>query len=77
MAARLGIELVGLPKQCSELNARDHLWRFLKADVSANWQWATIDEHAEQAEKWVLGLSNREALRKAGILSKNFWLRNL
>jgi hypothetical protein len=77
LAARLGIELVWLPTQCSELTAMDHLWRFLKADVSANWQWATIDEHAEQAEKWVLGLSNWEALRKPGILSKDFWLRNM
>jgi hypothetical protein len=37
LAIRLGIELVWLPKQCSELNAMDHLWRFLKEDVSANW----------------------------------------
>jgi hypothetical protein len=77
LASRLGIVLVWLPKQCSELNAMDHLWRFVKKNVSANWQWATVDEHAEQAERWVLGLSDREALRKAGILSKNFWLRNL
>ena len=77
LAARLEITLVWLPKQCSELNAMDHLWRFVKKDVSANGQWSTVDEHADQAEGWVLGLSNREALRKAGILSRNFWLRNL
>ena len=77
LAARLEIALVWLPKQCSELNAMDHLWRFVKKDVSANWQWSTVDEHADQAERWVLGLSNREALRKAGILSGDFWLRNL
>jgi transposase len=76
-AARLGIELVGLPKQCSELNAMDHLWRHVKGEVSANWQWTTVDEHADRAEQWVLGLSDREALRKAGILSEDFWLRHL
>lgn len=77
LAARLGITLVWLPKQCSELDAMDHLWRFVKKDVSANWQWSTVDEHADRAEGWVLSLSNREALRKAGILSGDFWLRNL
>lgn len=77
LAARLEIALMWLPEQSSELNAMDHLWRFVKKDVSANWQWSTVDEHADQAEGWALGLSNREALRKAGILSGDFWLRNL
>ena len=77
LAARLGIELVWLPKQCSELNAMDHLWKPVKGRISANWQWSTVDEHADHAERWVLGLSDREALRKAGILSEDFWLRHL
>jgi DDE superfamily endonuclease len=77
LAARLGIELVWLPKQCSELNAMDHLWKPVKGQISANWQWSTVDEHADHAERWVLGLSDREALRKAGILSEDFWLRHL
>jgi len=77
LAARLGIELVWLPKQCSELNAMDHLWRPVKGQVSANWQWSTVDEHADHAERWVLGLSDRQALRKAGILSEDLWLRHL
>jgi transposase len=77
LAARLGIELVWLPRQCSELNAMDHLWKPVKGRVSANWQWATVDEHADQAERWVLGLSDRQALRSAGILSEDFWLRHL
>jgi hypothetical protein len=77
LAARLGIELVWLPKQCSELNAMDHLWRHMKGQVSANWQWPTVDDHADRAERWVLGLSAHEALTKAGILSADFWLRHL
>jgi hypothetical protein len=77
MAAELEIELVWLPKQWSELNAMDHLWRPVKDEVSANWQWSTVDEHADHAERWVLGLSDREAMRKAGIRSDDFWLRHL
>lgn len=77
LAVRLRITLVRLPKQCSELNPMDHLWRPVKGEVSANWQWKTVDEHADRAEEWVLGLSDREALRKAGILSEDFWLRHL
>lgn len=77
LAARLGIEPAWLPKQCSELNAMDHLWKPVKGRNSANWRWSTVDEHADHAERWVLGLSDREALPKAGILSEDFWLRHL
>ena len=76
LAKEMGIELVSLPKQCSELNAMDQLWRELKADVSANYQFKTIDEHAAFAEHWVLSLSKTEALSKASVLSKNFWLNS-
>jgi len=75
LAAQLGIHFIFLPKQCSELNAMDQLWKELKGQVSANYQFASIDQHARQAEEWLLSLSKREALRKAGILSKNYWLR--
>jgi hypothetical protein len=75
LAAALNIVLVWLPKQCSELNAMDHLWRALKANISANYQFKNIDEHADFAEHWVLSLSRSEALLKAGVFSKNFWLQ--
>jgi hypothetical protein len=52
----------------------DHLWKEVKRDVLANRQYATIDEEAEAAENWLLWLSPAEARRKAGMLSKNFWL---
>ena len=77
LAAQLGIKLIWLPKQWSELNAMDHLWRELKRNISSNRQFKTIDEQAGYAEKWVLGLSKSCALRKAGVLSKNFWLKNV
>jgi transposase len=76
LAARLGIVLVWLPKQCSELDAVDHLWKELKRLLAANRQFRTIDDEAAQAERWFLGLSPREALRKAGVLSENFWLKD-
>ena len=76
LAARLGIELLRLPKKCSELNAVDHLWRDLKRLIAATRQFRTIEVEADYAEAWFLGLSAREALREAGILSRHFWLRD-
>jgi transposase len=76
LAAALDIHFVWLPKQCSELNSMDQLWKELKSTVSANYQFSSIDEHAEYAENWLLTLTNKEALRKAGVLSKNFWLQS-
>jgi len=75
LAANLGIELIPLPKQCSELNAMDHLWKQLKAEISANYQFNDICQHAHYAEKYVLNLTNFEAKLRAGILSENFWLK--
>lgn len=76
LAQALNIELIFLPKQCSELNAMDHLWRELKSDISANYQFAGIDEHADFAESYILQMSHRQALRRAGVLSKNYWLKS-
>ena len=75
LAARLGFVLVWLPKQCSELNAVDHLWKELKRLIAANRQFRTIDDEAEHAEHWFLELTPHQALRKAGVLSENFWLQ--
>jgi transposase len=75
LAAELDIMLIWLPKQCSELNSMDHLWRELKGKLAANRQFADIDQGARQAEKWLLGLTKTQALCKAGVLSKNFWLK--
>lgn len=77
LAGRLKMELVWLPKQWPELNAMDQLWKGLKKDISANRQYTDVDEQADYAEQWILALSNRRALHKAGILSPKFWLRHL
>jgi len=76
LAARLGIELLWLPKQCPELNAMDQLWKELKRLIAANRQFRTVDQGADYAEQWLLGLSRRQALRKAGVLSEDFWLKD-
>jgi hypothetical protein len=77
LAIRLNIELIWLPKQCPELNVMDHLFKAVKADVCANHQYNTIDEHASYAKDYILQLSNKQARTLAGIFSRNFWLRNL
>lgn len=77
LAAELDIHLFWLPKHTPELNPMDRLWRPLKHYVAANRQAETIDQLAETAEAWILGLSPREALRKAGLLSRRSWLRHL
>jgi transposase len=76
LAASLNIEPIWLPKQAPELNSMDQLWKELKNNVSANYQFSSIDEHADYAEEWLMTLSPREALRKAGVLSKSFWLKS-
>jgi transposase len=76
-ADELRIELVWLPKQWPELNAMDQLWKELKRLIAANRQAASIDALAQEAADWILTLDTQDALRKAGILSPNFWLKNL
>jgi hypothetical protein len=55
----------------------DQLGREWKRLVAANRQATRNEDLAQQAEKWVLGLRPQEALRKAGMLSPRFWLKNL
>lgn len=76
VAEALNIKLIWLPKQCPELNAMDHFWKKVKADIAANYQHATIEQHALVATDYALKLTNKKALQRAGILSKNFWLKS-
>jgi transposase len=76
LARELHIKLVWLPKQCPELNAVDQLFKCLKADVSANHQYQSIEEHARAAVGYLNNLTQEQALIKAGVKSKNFWLKN-
>jgi DDE superfamily endonuclease len=43
LAAQIDIVLVWLPKQCSEHNAMDQLWKEFKGDLAANRQFKNID----------------------------------
>jgi transposase len=77
LAERLKVECLWLPKQTPELNPVDHLWRPVKGKIAANRQYRTVDEEAEYVERYVTQLSNRHTLKLAGILSENFWLRDV
>jgi hypothetical protein len=73
-AAELGIEVRLLPVATPELNAMDHLWRHTKREALADRETVTIDGSALDACRYILDLSPQERLRKAGVLSGNFWL---
>jgi hypothetical protein len=77
LAAQLDIVFVWLPKQCSELNTMDQLWKELNDNLAANRQFKNIDEAVDYVEQWVLNLTDNHALQKAGVFSKSFWLIHL
>jgi DDE superfamily endonuclease len=74
LAAELDIVLLWLPSQCVNVNPMDRLWEAGKDRICANKQHMSIDYQAQFFIDYLLGLSAQEALRKAGILSKRFWL---
>lgn len=76
LADKLRIELLWLPTRCPELNPMEHLWRDAKPRVCANRQYPTIDIQLARFLRHVYSLGDRAALRKAGVLSKRFWLRS-
>jgi hypothetical protein len=75
LAHELGMRLLWLPKRAPELNGMDHLWGHGKDHVCANRQYDEIGAEAERFIAYLHGLSNHQALRQAGLLSPNFWLR--
>jgi hypothetical protein len=76
LAVQLDIVFVLLPKQCSELNTMDQLWKELRGDLAANRQFRNIAEAVDYAEQWILKLTDNQALQKAGVFSKSYWLRH-
>jgi hypothetical protein len=68
--------LLWLPNRSPKLNPLDTLWGQGKDVVSANEQYATIDEQVERFVAHLSSLSNQEALHTSGVLSKKFWLRD-
>ena len=74
LAKRLGIQLRFLPRATPKLNAMDHLWRHVKGRALADRKTRAIEESAQKACQYIFDLSPYERLKKAGILSGNFWL---
>ena len=73
-AKALNIESRCLPRATPERKARDHLWRHGKGRGLANRATTSIDKAADDACQYLLAMSRRERLQKAGGLSGNFWL---
>ncbi len=74
LASVFDIELLWLPKRSPKLNPMDHLWGDGKDEISANKQYATVDDQVSRFLQYLTALSPWEALNKAGVLSENFWL---
>ena len=70
----LKIETRLLPKATPELNAMDHLWRHTKRVTLGSRATLSIEASALAACQYLIDLSPGERLRKAGVLSGNFWL---
>lgn len=75
LAEEFRMDLLWLPKRSPKLNPMDTLWGQGKDAISANRQYATIDEQVERFISHLSGLSRQEALHTSGVLSDNFWLR--
>jgi transposase len=74
LAKELGIELRWLPVACPELNPVEGLGPHLKGTSLANWPTLWMEELMERACRYIQCLSPVERLRKARVLSGNFWL---
>ena len=72
-----GMTLLWLPKRSPKLNPMEPLWGKGKDVISANQQYAGIQEQVDRFLRHLRGWSNQEALHKSGVLSKNFWLRGV
>lgn len=74
LAQELGIAGRLLPRATPELTAMDHLWRSVKGRALADRPTLSIDKSADAACQDILEMSRGERLRKAGVLSGDFWL---
>lgn len=77
LAHELNIQLRWLPKACSELNAMDHLWRHVKNLIAANEPTPNVVATVNRARRAIRDMPPQERLRKAGVLSKDFWLADI
>ena len=77
LADRFDIDLLWLPKRSPQLNPMDTLWGQGKDVISADKQYATIDEQVDRFLRYLESLSDWEALHTAGVYSKDFWLKSV
>ena len=70
-----GMTLLWLPKRSPKLNPMDTLWGQGKDVISANKQYATIEEQVDRFLDYLRSLTNQEALHTSGVLSRRFWLK--
>jgi hypothetical protein len=73
-AQQLNLEVRLLPRATPELNAMDHLWKHAKHETLGSRATESIDQSAITACQSLIDLTPHERLRKAGILSGQFWL---
>jgi len=74
LAQAPGIQVRLPPTACPELNAMDHLFRFVKSRGIADRPTRSIDASAMAACRYICALPWYERLAKAGVLSDDFWL---
>jgi transposase len=74
LAQALHLELRFLPVATPKLNAMDHLWRHVKGRALADRATQSIEQSADAACQYLLTMSPRERLTKAGVHSGHFWL---
>lgn len=76
-ALDFNIRLLWLPKRSPEMNPMDELWGQVKDIVSANRQYATVDEHVAHFLEYLESMPDKQALHTAGVLSRRFWLKSV
>jgi len=74
MARACAIEVRLLPRATPELNAMDTLWKHVKRDALGDRPTESIDQSARSACEYILAMRPHDRLRRAGVLSGNFWL---
>jgi hypothetical protein len=70
-----GMTLLWLPNRSPKLNPMDTLWGQGKDVISANKQYATIEEQEDRFLDHLESLTNQQVLQTSGVRSKKFWLR--
>jgi transposase len=74
VAATLNLAVRFLPRATPELNAMAQLWRHVKGRSLADRTVHSIETTALTGCQDIFAMPVRERLRKAGVLSGNFWL---